>query len=220
MGSVFCDSRSRTHCDQLSLSSSMAQSPSEGGRDSLEFELGIGWLADTWVRRIHSDYCISFQTPPPSAVTQGRVDQPLSGGAPSDFQGCVIPSHTVLRDQTQDGWIQRKRKRRLFSENDPDSGAVLFGFGLDTDYIASQAKWPVRRSPDSWIIELDLQFGLQSWTMIQVNQRAVQAQIADNRLFLKRHARVGKASHHGSEVSVAAQAFADSGNQDIQIRAS
>src|SRR5713101_5061941 len=112
-----------------------------------------------------------------------------------------------------------ERKWRLFGEDDADSGAVLFGFGLDTDYIASQAKRPVGRSPDSGIIELDLEFGLKSWTMIQVNQRAVQAQIADNRLFLKRHARVGKASHHGSEVSVAAQAFADGGNQDIQIRA-
>src|SRR6266853_471960 len=121
------------------------------------------------------------------------------------------------RDQSRE---KRQRKRRLFGEHDADSGAVLFGFGFDTDYIASQAKRPVRRSADSGIIELDLQFGLQSWTMIKVNQRAVQAQIADNRLFLKRHARVGEASHHGSEVSVAAQAFADGGNQDIQIRAS
>src|SRR5260370_11436281 len=112
-----------------------------------------------------------------------------------------------------------ERKWRLLGEDDPDSSPVLFGFGLDTDYTASQAKRSVRGSPDSGIIELDLQFGLQSWTMIQVDQRAVQAQIADNRLFLKRHPRVGEASHHGPEMGVAAQAFADGGNQDIQIRA-
>src|SRR5712672_3122734 len=111
----------------------------------------------------------------------------------------------------------REKKWSLFSEHNADRRAIFFCFGLDADNIAAQAQGSILGAADSGIIELDLQFGLQLRTVIEINQRAMQAQIPDDGLFFKRHARVSEAGDHGPEMSVAAQAFAHGGNYDVQI---
>src|ERR1019366_1631506 len=105
----------------------------------------------------------------------------------------------------------------LIREDDANSRAIFLGFGIDSHDIASKAECSVRHSPDSGIIELDLQFGLQLRAMVQVNQRAMQAQIADDRLFLKGRARIGIASHFCPKVRVAPQALAHGRDRDIEI---
>ena len=107
----------------------------------------------------------------------------------------------------------------LFGEDDAYCRAILVRFGFDTHDVASQAQGAVLGSADSGVVELDLQFGLQLGAVIEINQRAVQAQIPDDRFLFKGHARIGEAGDHGAEMRVAAQAFANGGNDHIQADA-
>src|ERR1700730_1511321 len=110
-------------------------------------------------------------------------------------------------------WFPQEKK--LFGEDDAYGRAIFFGVDFDTDDIAAQAQGAVLCAADSWIIELDLQFRLQLRTVVQVNQRAMKAQVADHGLFFKRHAGMGKTSDRGAEMSVATEAFANGGNHDV-----
>src|SRR6266478_3995127 len=111
----------------------------------------------------------------------------------------------------------REKKWSLFSEHNAYRCAIFSGFGLDADNVAAQAQGAVLGAADSGIIELDLQFGLQLRTVIEINQRAMKAQIPDHGLFFKGHSSVSEAGDHGPEMRVAAQAFAHGGNYNVQI---
>ena len=83
----------------------------------------------------------------------------------------------------------------LFCEDDPNRRAVFIRRGFDANDVTPQSQRTVRRSANAGIFELYLQFGLQFRAVIQINQRAVQAEIADHRLFFKGLTAIGQACH-------------------------
>jgi hypothetical protein len=71
--------------------------------------------------------------------------------------------------------------------------------------------------PVAGIFHHHLQLRLQLGTVIEVDQGAVQAEVADHRVFFESFAFLRKSQHPGSEVSFAAQSVSRRGNHHFGL---
>ena len=76
--------------------------------------------------------------------------------------------------------------RHLLGKDNPHADLIFFGSGLDTHHISPQRAIGMISVPG--IFDGHLQFRLQFGAVVQIDQRAMQTQVADDRLLIKRSA--------------------------------
>src|SRR6516164_8812038 len=94
--------------------------------------------------------------------------------------------------------------RHLLSKDNAHADLVLLGPGLDAHDVSAQG--PVGAVPIAGIFDGDLQFRLQLGTVIEVDQRTVQTEIADYGFLVESFALLRNTGNPGSEVCLPPQA--------------
>src|SRR5713101_4941830 len=103
----------------------------------------------------------------------------------------------------------------LFGENDADGGLVLLRAGLEPHNVSAEAQVAVGVALCAWGLHQYLELRLQSRAVGEVDERALQGEVADHGLFLKGAAFLSVAGHPGVEAPLASQAVASRGHDHL-----
>ena len=104
--------------------------------------------------------------------------------------------------------------RYLLGKDNPHADLIFFGSGLDAHDVSPQRPVCVIAVPR--IFDRDLQFRLQFRAVVQIDQRAVQTEVADDRLLIERSAILPETRDAGSKMRLAAQPIPHRRNYDVR----
>src|SRR5713101_8622063 len=103
----------------------------------------------------------------------------------------------------------------LFGENDADGGLVLLRAGLEPHNVSAEAQVAVGAALCARGLHQYLELRLQPRAVGEVDERALQGEVADHGLFLKGAAFLSVAGHPGVEAPLASQAVASRGHNHL-----
>src|SRR5579863_8357114 len=100
-------------------------------------------------------------------------------------------------------WMTQMSLRHLLGKDNPHADLIFFGSGLDTHDISPQRAIGVIAVPE--IFDGDLQFRLQFGAVVQIDQGAMQTEVANDRLLIERSAILPEAGNARPKMRLAAQ---------------
>ncbi len=106
----------------------------------------------------------------------------------------------------RDAGLRESGASGLFGEDDADGGLVFLGAGLDADDVAAQAQ-RLAALADAGVVEEDFELGLQARRVLEGDEGAMEAEVADHGLFFKRAALSGESGDASAEEPVAWQSI-------------